>query len=265
MNPQTDPEHRALWDLIPWVVAGSASAPDQHRVQEHLLRCEDCRDEMAFHQSLRAGMHSAARAPVSSSANINANMGTHGSANINANINAHINAHINSNTKTNAGDGGTVDDGLAQLWARVDEAQAVVDPAPPRSAAGPSSSGRQRWLVAAVLAQAIGLAAMAGLLLQRQPEAGYQTLSSGTPPSAAVMRLVPAPNMPVAQLSALLARHGLQIVESNHDGTVLGLARLPAPSAPAATANTTAPELAQRLRAEAGVLLAEPITTSTGR
>jgi Putative zinc-finger len=218
MNPQTDPEHRALWDLIPWVVAGSASTSDQQRVQQHLLRCEDCRDEMAFHQSLHGGMHSSASQDSSA------------------------------------------DEGLARLWARVDEAQVVAGPAPQ-----PSANGRQRWLVAAVLVQAIGLAAMAGLLLQRQPEAGYQTLSSGAAHSAAVVRLVPAPEMPVAQLSALLSRHGLQIVESNHDGTLLGLARMPVPSTPTSAANTTAPELAQRLRAEAGVLLAEPILNSSGR
>jgi hypothetical protein len=241
MNLQTDPEHRSLWDLIPWVVAGSASASDQHRVQQHLLRCEDCRDEMAFHQNLRDGMHSAG-------------------------------SSRSFGTTTTAS---SADEGLAQLWARVDEAQTVMPPTPPPSAAAPSASGRPRWLVAAVLLQSLGLAALAGLLLQRQPEAGYQTLSNASAASPALLRLVPAPDAPVAQLSALLSRHGLQIVESNHDGTVLGLARLSGSSAaiaanvpstpPTAAVHVTAAELALRLRAEAGVLLAEPVVGSTGR
>jgi hypothetical protein len=61
-------------------------------------------------------------------------------------------------------------------------------------------------------------------------------------------------------LSALLASHGLQIVESNADGTVLGLALTGPTGTPGVLQN-----LATQLRAEPGVLLAEPTAAAWGR
>jgi hypothetical protein len=250
MHPNTDPEHRAVWDLIPWLVAGSASPIEQQRVQQHLAHCEDCRDELAFHQSLRDGMQPQVQL-ATSTANTTANITTEATA-----PDAAADAAANA--------------GLARLWARVDQAQPAAAPgralgdAPPTVVS--SNTPRQRWLVAAVFLQSIGLAALAALLLQRQPEAPYQTLSS--PPTAAcaaLVRLVPAPDVTLGQLSALLARHGLQIVESSHDGTVLGLARLGPPTAVSVPTTLAVPELATRLRSEPGVLLAEPVTSNVGR
>lgn len=49
-------EHRRAWDLIPWVVTGSAAADEQTLVHAHAARCDECRDELAFHQRLLAGV-----------------------------------------------------------------------------------------------------------------------------------------------------------------------------------------------------------------
>jgi hypothetical protein len=217
MNTHHDPEHRWVWDQIPWVVAGSASGVDQLRVQQHLLHCEDCRDELIFHQALRQGM----QAPPQVADAI-------------------------------------ADTGLQQLWARIDSAPTQPAPTAEVSPALPPGLLRQRWLVAAVLVQSLGLAALSGLLWHGSAEAPYQTFSNApTTRSAAVLHLVPAPTLAMGPLAALLSRHGLQVVESSHDGTVLGVAWWPTPL-PAITVQ----ELAARLRAEPGVLLAEPIVSN---
>jgi Putative zinc-finger len=223
MNELHDTLHRQVWDLIPWVAAGSASDADHDRVRQHLTGCDNCRQEMAFHQHLVQGM----RADGAESA-----------------------ADANADTA------------LQRLWARVDQGSPQTTPSvvpAPLLVNGKAATHHSRWLVAAVLLQSVGLAALAGLLLHNWRDVPYPTLST-SPTSAAVvqLRLVPAPTMPVGQLSALLSSHGLHVVESNHDGTVLGLAL----SAPVSTPNVLQ-ALATQLRAEPGVLLAEP--TAAGR
>lgn len=48
--------HRRIWELIPWVVNGSAGAAERQAVEEHLRDCADCRDEYAFQSRLHAGI-----------------------------------------------------------------------------------------------------------------------------------------------------------------------------------------------------------------
>jgi hypothetical protein len=230
MNELHDSLHRQVWDLIPWVAAGSASDADQQRVQHHLLGCDDCRQEMSFHHQLVQGMRSHSAGPLR----------TH-----------------------------SADAALQRLWAHVDDSVHHVPAlavAPAAASAAPvvtikPAGSSARWLMAAVVVQSVGLAALAGLLLHHWRDAPYQTLSTPSATAAVVqLRLVPAASMPVGQLSALLSLHGLQIVESSHDGTVLGVA-LPAPIGTPDTLQA----LAVRLRAEPGVLLAEPTATALGR
>lgn len=137
---------------------------------------------------------------------------------------------------------------LDQLWARIDQedAQAQVQ------AVSASQSGRwARWLAAVVVVQAVGLTALIGLQWQqRSVAAPYLTLSQAPiRPGPATIRLVPSPEMRQATLQALLKAHGLRIVEVNEDGGIFGLA-----GGELAVEDTVA-----RLRAEAGVLLAEPV------
>lgn len=48
--------HRRAWDLIPWILNGSASAADRQAVEQHLQQCDDCRAELAFQRSLQSAL-----------------------------------------------------------------------------------------------------------------------------------------------------------------------------------------------------------------
>lgn len=209
--------HRRIWELIPWVVNGSADAAERAAVEEHLRDCADCRDEYAFQSRLHAGIAA---------------------------------------ETTNAGE----DDaqaGLRRLLARID---AGARPEMPRSEPRRFRPGG-RALVAAVVVQAIGLALFAALLLQRErTDARYETLTRAPErTAAAAIRLVPAPALTLAELQAMLAAEKLHVVESNAGGSIYGLAFDTAvpPEAVAAAL--------ERLRANRGVLLAEPVVPAARR
>ncbi|WP_257387976.1 zf-HC2 domain-containing protein, partial [Tahibacter caeni] len=48
--------HTQTWDLIPWVVNGTATAAQRARVEQHLRDCADCRREFALQQQFQAGL-----------------------------------------------------------------------------------------------------------------------------------------------------------------------------------------------------------------
>lgn len=251
MSTDTGPQassHRETWDLIPWVVNGTASPTERARVEQHLRSCADCRDEFAFQDRVHAGMNAEA-APA-------------------------CDARY----------------GLERLLARIDGARdgEVVPDAGPKphrrrggmSVAATLRSGwlrhRSRILAVAVVAQSIALAVLGAWLiaLPRQPDVGalYRTLSQAVEPAgAATIRFVPAPDLTVGELQAILADAGMRIVESNRGSSIYGLAPEPAgdpanghADARGARAAKTAAALA-RLRHERGVLLAEPVVSDTLR
>lgn len=206
-------DHRRAWDLICWVAAGSASDADRRFVQAHLDDCADCRDELAFQHRVAAGLHDGA-----------------------------AQAH-------------DPEPALQRLMARIDAGDPRDEQPLPLAAPLPlpGAPAWTRWLAAAVMVQAVGLAAAGAALWNRADGGEYRTLTSPAPAAAtaAHVRLVPAASMNFAGLQALLARHRLALVEASADGRSLGLAD--ANAAPDMSA------LLQRLRAEPGVLLAEPI------
>lgn len=210
--------HCQTWELIPWVVNGTASAAQRERVAEHLRGCADCREEFALQQEFHAAMQ-AQPATVTDPQPV-----------------------------------------LAQLFARM-ELQGelpLAAPAPRRRAHRATA-----WLAAAVVVQAIGLGLLSAVLLNRPGtvappvDAGYRTLSSTAPGHAAsAIRLVAAPDMTLATLRQLLGESGLHIVEANADNSIFGLATVDA--AKATNAEFIGAALL-RLRAQPGVLLAEPV------
>lgn len=217
--------HRRLWELIPWVVNGSAAAGERQAVEEHLHTCADCRDEYAFHRCLQAGIA----------------MEPPGASDIPA------------------------QPGLQRLLARIDadpDRGAVPIDAPRQREARRRGFGG-RALIAAVVVQAVGLALLATVLWQREhgdADARYETLSRAAEwPSPATIRLVPAPTLTLGELQALLADAGLHIVESNPGGSIYGLA----PDADAPAASSTAGAI-ERLRSRPGILLVEPIAAPAG-
>lgn len=133
---------------------------------------------------------------------------------------------------------------LERLWQRIDAEQA-----PPRPAA-------RRWplwaLAATVAVQSVALAFLAGLWLPRGGEGGYVTLGSGADAvPRAVLRVVPAPSLSLADWQALLAAEQLRVVEASPDGRHFGVA-------PAAGQVPDAAAL-QHLRTLPGLLLVEPL------
>ncbi len=150
---------------------------------------------------------------------------------------------------------GTTDAAWSRMAARLDDDAANLPPPPGRAVAHTS-----RWLGAAVMLQAVALVGIAvawwhGAEPAGQP-AAYRTLSADSAPRAS-LRLVPAPGMDFATLQALLAQFRLEVVEIAADGRHLGLV---SSDGDAATARAALPAL----RAQAGVLLAEP-TADAGR
>lgn len=139
-----------------------------------------------------------------------------------------------------------------QRMASLIDSEAPTAPQPLDTA--PPASHPPRWtrmLVAAVVVQAVGLAALLGMISERPRPADYQTLSHTEPANpAAVLRLVAAPSVTLGDLQALLARSGAVIVDSSADGAAFGLALRPGTARDAALA---------ALRQAPGVLLAEPI------
>lgn len=218
-NPQAT--HRKAWDLIPWVVGGSASPTEQLLVAEHVAGCPDCREELAFHSDLRAGMADSTPAPHD------------------------------------------VEPAWERMRARLEADQATG----PLAAAGrgvaslhgPAGNRTVRMLVAAVVVQAVGLSVLGATLWHEQRGTDYQTFSqTASTPSVATLRLVPAADLQLTQLQALLKRTGTHAVEINADGSLLGLSVDPA-------AGRSLDQVLTLLRAEPGVMLAEPMPEASVR
>ncbi len=58
MNRDTPDLHRRTWDVLPWLVNGTASVGERLAAESHLATCSDCRDELAFQARVQAGMSS---------------------------------------------------------------------------------------------------------------------------------------------------------------------------------------------------------------
>jgi len=134
------------------------------------------------------------------------------------------------------------DAGLARLWQRID-AEAAMTPAERRSGTW------QRWLAAAVVIQAIALAALLGANFgAAAPQ--YRTLSADAPPPPEAIRAVFATELPLGELQQVLDRAGLRIVDGPTEVGAYTVYTL-VPRGPRDVA-------LQRLRADARVRFAEP-------
>lgn len=246
-TPQPDTPHRLAWDAIPWVLAGSASAEETRCVHEHLPHCADCQAEWALQAEVQAGLNAAvpARWPSPDVA-------------------------LQRLLPQLGGEG-------RPAFATGTAAAKAGMHAGPRTA----SPGWTRWLVAAVLVQAVALGAsglawlrggppvavwaansgsapgsVPGTSAAPSPVAGagtdFRTLSSNPAAAApATLRLVPAAGLDFAALQGLLVQTRLLIVEVAPDGRHLGLV---AADGRVASALAALP----MLRTHPGVRLAEP-------
>jgi anti-sigma factor RsiW len=215
-------QHRQIWDLIPWLVNGTASAADRIQAEAHLAICPDCRDEFAFQSRVHAGV------AVDTIVDVDAQPA------------------------------------LQKLLARIDHDESIGGA--PRSAPAPrrlASNSKVRWLAAAVVVQALGLGALGAWTLQHSraisQDAAYRTLSAPEALAAgATIRFVPSPELSVGSMQRLLSANGLHVVGTNEGGTIYSLAPVATATPSGATGETLA-----HLRAAPGVLLAEPIASTS--
>ena len=235
-----DSMHRQTWDRIPWLVNDTLVGTQRMDVESHLRECASCREELAFQRNVHAGLQ-----------------------------------------EDQPADEGAASDPLARLFERIDAEDAAYpasrefDPlaADITETVSSASNGVRRLrlsqlLAAAVIIEAIGLVGLGVVLAGRNAvdtTSRYATLSQKVRSAApASIRLVPSPTMSVGQLQSLLDTSGLHIVGSNVGGRILALDFTPSSamstaSEPPATAQQRVDAALSRLRANGGVLLAEPI------
>jgi len=190
--------HRRAWELIPWVVNGTASATEREAVEAHLEGCADCRGELEFQRGLQATIAAQSRVE------------------------------------------GDVRESWQRLRHRIDAAAPAAPAQRLDSRRGRAGRLQMRWLVAAMVVQAIGLAGLGAALWSRPYALGglaaaapgvpaaYRTLSSTEAAApAATIRVVFAPEVTVAQVQSMLAAAHLQVVAgpSNVGVWTLGPAR----------------------------------------
>ncbi|ANH69945.1 hypothetical protein ABE85_24420 [Mitsuaria sp. 7] len=228
-------EHRQVWDAIAWVVAGTATPEQRRLVQAHLPHCAHCRDELELQRNIHRGMQDAPRGTGTAST-----AGAAGAARV-PGVDA---------------DEAAIQAGLDRLWARDRDAGPATPVEGVRGASANDGGSRTtRWLTAAVAVQAVAMCVL-GLRLwsDGHPPADYVTLSQPAAlPASAVVRLVPEERVDMGRLRQVLTHHGLRIVGADEDASSLLLAPLqPTPAG-------AVPAMVDRLRAEPGVLLAEPV------
>ncbi len=232
--------HRESWDLLPWLVNGRLPEAERASVEKHLRDCALCRDELDAQRELRKRISADERVAYSPTA------------------------------------------AFEKLWTRIEEVEseerdsgADSRPDDDRRAADVSPAGGRprprmralsalsRWLVAAVIVQALALSWVAyGLLVDRaDSEWRYRTVTSPLPDAGDAvatlhLRVVFAPQAPVRELQRIVDAHGLVIVHGPSSSEVFTLA-------PAERHSALDPvQLLERLRAEPAIRFAEVATGS---
>ncbi len=221
MNHAPNP-HRETWDLIPWIVNGSATAAQCDSVEQHLRECADCRDEFALQQQFQAGMQAAATGAYDPQPGLQ-----------------RLFARIDAEPSVlDSGRPPSMRGGRRTPWL----AAAVIVQA----------------IGLALLAGMLLGRPAPELAAQPAADAGYRTLSSATAQRGATIRLVVSPDTSLAVLRHLLGEARLQIVESTADNAAFGLA--PSDASLSTSEDRTARSVAW-LREQPGVLLVEPIVS----
>ena len=218
-------QHRQAWDLIPWVINGTASEPERRTVEEHLQNCADCRQELQFQQRLQR--------TVAHEGTVEAD--THSSW-------ERLRERLDADSASSAAERST------SRRARHSERTWM-----PWVMAAMLIQG----VGLGVLGTALWSRAPSGTLNASAPSAVYRTLSATQPAvPLATVRVVFAPSMTLEELHAVLANARLQVVSGPSDADVWSLA-------PAGESTRAATDTAVRaLRSSSNVRFAEPIGAS---
>lgn len=217
---QVPDTHAEAWTLLPFLANGRISAEDREWVEMHVHSCAACREEFAAQQSLAEHLHDA-QAPFS------------------------------ANEQR----------AFAKLWTRIEASESALPEQPGVAVASQGSSARRtvRWLAAAVVVQAIGLALL-GVTVLRNSEmtpAEFRTVTSGDtraldPTIHPSIRLLFSDDASMAEVSALLSRHELELVAGPQGNGIFTASQRSAPKA-------SIEDVASELRADARVQFAEPV------
>jgi hypothetical protein len=217
--------------LLPWFASGRIDADDAARVAAHVAVCPACRADLAAQRELHGLMQADAKVEHSPQP------------------------------------------ALQKLMSRIDELdrEIAAKETPPANAASaspapsPARAASTRWLVAAVVLQAMGIGLL-GTLLWRHPggrdaDAQYVTLGNvdagvGAAPR---VRVVFTPDTPIGSLEALLDTVHADIVAGPTDAGAYTLALRPVAGAPEPVEAGLA-----RLRADPHVVFAEPVVAGAG-
>jgi anti-sigma factor RsiW len=178
MSPRIPDTHAEAWALLPWLANGRIAPEDREWVETHLQGCAECRAELAGQRMIATQVHRDAGSP----------------------------APLASDEQRS----------FNKLWARIEASESAATTVAGTSGAMTSSRASRtvRWLVAAVVVQAIGLGAF-GLSMRgnvsRSPD--FVTVAAVEPRlDAPAVRLVFAPGASMSTINTLLAHQGLSIV-----------------------------------------------------
>lgn len=222
MTDASGSQHRQSWDLIPWIINGTASESERRVVEEHLQGCADCRAELEFQQRLQCAVAHEGGVVADADASW-------------ARLRERLDAEPDASPAARP----------ALRRSRLSERSWM-----PWVMAAMLVQG----VGLGVLGTALWSRAPSGSLNAPTPSTAYRTLSA-SPPAAqpATVRVVFAPSMTLGELRAVLASARLQVVSGPSDADVWSLA-------PAGESTRAATEAAVRtLRSSPGVRFAEPI------
>ncbi len=178
-------QHRPVWELIPWVLNGTASDSDRAHVEEHLQGCAGCREELEFQRRMQRSL--AQEGPLQS--------------------NAHA-AWSRLRERLDASDASASSDSPRRLRVIERSWMPWVMAAMLVQGVGLGVLGTALW----------------SRTPAASPPPSYRTLSASLPAAPqATVRVVFSPSMTVAELRGMLASAHLQVVSGPSDADVWSL------------------------------------------
>jgi anti-sigma factor RsiW len=209
--------HAEAWALLPFLANGRISAEDREWVELHVHSCHACREEFAAQQSLEQHLRTA-QPPFA----------------------------------------GSEQRAFAKLWTRIEASETALPPQPERRVNSGGSAPRRtvRWLAAAVVVQAIGLALLGVTALNtgNTSPGEFRTVTSNqTHTMGPAIRVVFRPDASMADVSDLLSRHELELIGGPQGSGIFTA------SSKDSSSDRSMESLAIALRNDARVLFAEPI------
>jgi hypothetical protein len=214
--------HAEAWALLPWLANGRVAPEDREWLEAHVQVCAECRAELASQRLVAS----------------------------------HVNREEPATPQPAASE---EQRSFNKLWARIEASESAAVPATGTTGVAvpvPRSSRTVRWLAAAVVVQAIGLA-MLGLTLNNQDTGDrFETVSKVEPRlQAPGVSLAFAPETSMGTVNTLLTHQGLSIVSGPGD---VGNYRAEL-SADAVASGATAESVAAVLSRDPNVTFAQPV------